>query len=174
MRSADSFCLFLCASLRSSLRVLSSLFSVRPTRNKKKFASNELASAIDDRRCFCSRGGRHFDTPVAQQRSHTRKPFEFSFIFFGQISLRNIERCRNKKKSGERQRHQESLTAVRTIAGDRSPATYSLEAAENKKKLGCLSLLKTHTLLAIKLVSPTARSPKLFYRFLPRQTPRTR
>jgi hypothetical protein len=78
------FLSFLYASLRSSLRVLSSLFSVRPTR--KNLISNELASAIDDRRCFCSRGGRHFDTPVAQQRSHTRKPFEF--LFFGQISQR--------------------------------------------------------------------------------------
>ena len=94
------FLSFLYASLRSSLRVLSSLFSVRPTR--KNLISNELASAIDDRRCFCSRGGRHFDTPVAQQRSHTRKPFEF-FFGFGQISQRNIERCRRRKKRGERQ-----------------------------------------------------------------------
>lgn len=30
------------------------------------------ASAISNRRCFCLRGGRHFDTPGAQQRSHTR------------------------------------------------------------------------------------------------------
>ena len=105
----------------------------------------------------------------------TRESLSNFLLFFSDKFPKEISRdVEIKKKSGERQRHQESLTAVRTIAGDRSPATYSLEAAENKKKLGCLSLLKTHTLLAIKLVSPTARSPKLFYRFLPRQTPRTR
>jgi hypothetical protein len=169
MRSADSFLSFLYASLRSSLRVLSSLFSVRPTR--KNLISNELASAIDDRRCFCSRGGRHFDTPVAQQRSHTRKPFEFLFrTNFPKKTLRDVE----EKKKGRKTRHQESLTAVRTIAGDQSPATYSLEAAEKKEAWVSFVVAKTHTLLAIKLISPTARSPKLFYRFLPRQTPRTR
>lgn len=39
--------------------------------------------------------------------------------------LRDVE----EEKKGRKTRHQESLTAVRTIAGDRSPATNSLEAA---------------------------------------------
>jgi hypothetical protein len=96
-----------------------------------------------------------------------------NFFFSDKFPKENIERCRRKKK-GRKTRHQESLTAVRTIAGDQSPATYSLEAAEKKEAWVSFVVAKTHTLLAIKLISPTARSPKLFYRFLPRQTPRTR
>jgi hypothetical protein len=96
------FLSFLYASLRS-LSPCSLVSFFRSSYYSKNLISNELASSIDDRRCFCSRGGRHFDTPVAQQRSHTRKPFEF-FFGFGQISQRNIERCRRrKKKRGERQ-----------------------------------------------------------------------
>jgi hypothetical protein len=134
--------------------------------------SNELASAIDDRRCFCSRGGRHFDTPVAQQRSHTRKPFEFFFSVSDKLPkeiLRDVE----EEKKAEKDK---TSRIVNCRTHDRwGPESRNLQSrSSGKKKLGCLSLLKTHTLLAIKLISPTARSRKLFYRFLPRQTPRTR
>lgn len=165
------FLSFLYASLRSSLRVLSSLFSVRPTR--KNLISNELASAIDDRRCFCSRGGRHFDTPVAQQRSHTRKPFEFFFSVsdkFPKEILRDVE----EEKKGEKDK---TSRIVNCRTHDRwGPESRNLQSRSSGKKEAWVSFVvaKTHTLLAIKLISPTARSPKLFYRFLPRQTPRTR
>jgi hypothetical protein len=98
MRSADSFCLFDRLS-PLSLSVFSRLFFPFVLL-EKILISNELASAIDDRRCFCSRGGRHFDTPVAQQRSHTRKPFEFFFSDkFPKEILRDVE---EKKKKGEK------------------------------------------------------------------------
>ena len=106
--------------------------------------SNELASAIDDRRCFCSRGGRHFDTPVAQQRSHTRKPFEFFFSVSDKLPkeiLRDVE----EEKKAEKDK---TSRIVNCRTHDRwGPESRNLQSrSSGKKKLGCLSLLKNaHT-----------------------------
>lgn len=115
---------FLYASLLSFfLRVL--VLSVRLTR--KKNGSNVTPSAIDNRRCFCSRGGRHFDTPVAQQRSHTRSLS--TFFFRTNFVRRDVE---NKKSEKDRLQSLDWPTARSLGAGTRVPNTATQQSEQRK------------------------------------------
>lgn len=168
MRSADSFCLF-CTPLSALLSVFSRLFFPFVLLEKFDF---EWARKCDWRpslflfaRWSTLRHARR-TTTVSHEKA-------FRISFSDKFPKENIERCRRKKK-GEKDK---TSRIVNCRTHDRwGPESRNLQSRSSGKKEAWVSFVvaKTHTLLAIKLISPTARSPKLFYRFLPRQTPRTR